>query len=195
MSIANLPLGLAAVLACELPARGQIRPPAGEQMLHVVDVRRDPQRRITLATGTVHLVDRALDDPAGQVVDLDLVPQLNEQEVRLQRLRPAQPGALRGRPQHLAEVCVCIGRLHLPQRPTEPRPQPDRGDRHRSGSCRRPTQPRTGQARTRPAHRSRSPAVPPGWTAPDSRASPVRPPSSTHDSSSSPHRQNDRARR
>jgi hypothetical protein len=32
-------------------------------------------------------LDRALDDPPGHPVDLDLVPQLQEQEVRAQRLR------------------------------------------------------------------------------------------------------------
>ncbi|MEH0516752.1 hypothetical protein QBC31_39680 [Streptomyces sp. B21-079] len=55
-------------------------------------------------------------------MDLDLVPQLQEQEVRGQRLRAGQPGAARRAPQHLPEVPVGIGRLHIPQRLAEPGP-------------------------------------------------------------------------
>ena len=48
--------------------------------------------RVLAAARPVHLVDRALDDPPGHRVDLDLVPQLQEHEVRRQRLRAAPAG-------------------------------------------------------------------------------------------------------
>jgi hypothetical protein len=51
-------------------------------------VGRDPQPGLLPASGPVHLIDRALHDPTGHLVDLDLVPQLQEQEEGLQRLRP-----------------------------------------------------------------------------------------------------------
>ena len=107
----------------ELPAGRQLRPPPTEQHAHLPRRRRDPQRRPARSPGPVHLIDRALGHPAGHVVDLGLVPDLNEQEIRLQRLRAGQPGALRRIPQHLAEVRIGISRLHVPQRAAEPRPQ------------------------------------------------------------------------
>jgi hypothetical protein len=55
-------------------------------------------------------------------MDHDLVPQLHELEVRLQRLRTRQPRARRRGPQHLAEVGISIPRRHVPQRPTKPAP-------------------------------------------------------------------------
>ncbi|MFG1678534.1 hypothetical protein ACGFNP_00065 [Nonomuraea sp. NPDC049269] len=70
----------------------------------------------------VHLIDRALDHPAGHLMDLGLVPQLDELEEGLERLRAGQPGALGRGAQHLAEVHIHVGRLHLPQRPAEPHP-------------------------------------------------------------------------
>lgn len=91
---------------------------------------RPPARSAGYATGRpfparrIHLVDRALDYPAGHPVDLDLVPQLQEHEVRGQRLRPAQTGATRRTPQHLPEVHVRVSGFHVPQRPFEPGPDP-----------------------------------------------------------------------
>ncbi|MER6528586.1 hypothetical protein [Streptomyces sp. NPDC001508] len=53
-------------------------------------------------------------------MDLDLVPQFQEQELRGQRLRAGQQGAAGRAPRRLPEVRVGISRLHLPQRPAEP---------------------------------------------------------------------------
>jgi hypothetical protein len=39
-----------------------------------------------------------------------------------ERLCPRQPGPLGRSAQHLPEIRVCVGRLHLPQRPLQPRP-------------------------------------------------------------------------
>ncbi len=55
-------------------------------------------------------------------VQLGSVPQFRVGGVRGQRLRPGQPGAAGRGPQGLPEVRVRIGRLHSPQRPTEPGP-------------------------------------------------------------------------
>lgn len=106
----------------ELPAGRQLAAPSGEQRLDLRPGRRNPQCRVLRAARPVHLVDRALDHPTGHPVDLDLVPQLQEQEVRGQRLRAPQPGAARRSPQHLPEVGVGVRRLHLPKRPAEPGP-------------------------------------------------------------------------
>ncbi|MER6733141.1 hypothetical protein ABT315_12170 [Streptomyces puniciscabiei] len=70
----------------ELSARGQLTTPAGEERSDLWLTRRDPQLGVLRAARPVHLVDRALDDPAGHPVQLDLVPQLQEHEVRGQRL-------------------------------------------------------------------------------------------------------------
>ncbi|MFK0250421.1 hypothetical protein ACIQUM_37465 [Amycolatopsis azurea] len=80
----------------------------------------DPQRGLLAAAGLVHLVDRALDDPAGGRVDLDLVPQLQVGEERGHRLGTGQPGALRGLAQGLAEVSIGVDGFHVPQRFPEP---------------------------------------------------------------------------
>ena len=76
-----------------------------------------PQPGVLTAPRPVHLIDRALSHPPGQLVDLDLVPDLQEQEIGPQRLRAAQPGALRGIAQHRAEIRVGVHGLHVPQRP------------------------------------------------------------------------------
>jgi hypothetical protein len=73
----------------ELAAGGQFRAPPGEQLLDFRLSRRDAQLRVDRAPRPVHLIQRALDHPAGQVVQLDLVPQLQEPEVHRQRGRPA----------------------------------------------------------------------------------------------------------
>ena len=56
-------------------------------------------------------------------LDLTSAENLQEQEIGPQRLRAAQPGALRRIPQHHAEIRVSVSGLHVPQRPAEPRPQ------------------------------------------------------------------------
>jgi hypothetical protein len=71
-------------------------------------------------------------------------------DLPMSHLTSAQPGALRRIPQHLAEVGVSVSRLHVPQRPAEPRPhllqvrhvRPDRGI---SQPGRRPGQDEPGQ--------------------------------------------------
>src|SRR5216684_6955539 len=106
----------------ELPAGRQLPAPPREQPPDLLRIRRDPQPGLLPAAGPVHLVDRALDDASGHLVDLGPVPQLQEQEIRLQRLRPRQPGAPGSAAEHLAEVRVRVRRLHVPQRPAEPGP-------------------------------------------------------------------------
>jgi hypothetical protein len=77
--------------------------------------RRDPQPGRLAATRPVHLIDRALDDPAGHLVDLHLMPQLQVQEERLDRPRPGQPGAPRALPQHRPEIGVKMTATGEPQ--------------------------------------------------------------------------------
>jgi hypothetical protein len=72
----------------ELPAGRQFFAPSGEQPAHLVGGGRDPEPGLLPAARPVHLVDRALDDPAGHLVDLGLVTELEEQEVSLERLGP-----------------------------------------------------------------------------------------------------------
>jgi hypothetical protein len=55
-------------------------------------------------------------------VDLSLVPNLQVQEVRLQRLRTRQPRTPGRAAQHLAEVLVGVRWLHVPRRSAEPGP-------------------------------------------------------------------------
>lgn len=170
----------------ELPASRQLAAPPGEQRFDLRPGRRNPQGRVLRAARPVHLVDRALDHPPGHPMDLDLVPQLQEQEVRAQRLRAPQPGATRRSPQHLPEVRVGVGRLHLPQRPTEPGPHllqvPD------VPADRAVRQPRRGprQHEPPPARRSRTAPAPPPWPAAGHRAAPVRQPAPTRAPSPSP---------
>jgi hypothetical protein len=106
----------------ELAARRQLTTPPSEQLSHLLSRGWDPQPGHPLATGPVHLIDRALHHTASQVVDLNLVPQLHKLEVGLHRLRTRQPRARRRRAQHLAEVGISIPRRHVPQRPTKPAP-------------------------------------------------------------------------
>ncbi|WP_414945565.1 response regulator transcription factor [Amycolatopsis sp. cmx-11-32] len=106
----------------ELAAGHQLSAPAGEQGGDLGVGRRNAKRGLLATTGLVHLVDRAFDNPAGQGMDLDLVPQLQEREERRHRLRPRQPSALRGGPQHLAEVGVGVSGFHVPQGFPEPGP-------------------------------------------------------------------------
>ena len=134
----------------ELPARRQLLPPPGEQPLDLARVRRDPQRRPLPAPRPVHLIDRALGHIAGQLINRRLVTQLHEQEVRLQRLRPRQPGARRRGPQHLPEILIRVRGTHLPQRPAEPLPgllqvRHVQADRPVRQPCRRPRQHEPGQ--------------------------------------------------
>src|SRR4051812_23624993 len=69
----------------ELAAGGQLLTPPGEQLLDLGLGRRDPKLRFDRGPRPVHLVQRALEHPAGQVVDLGLVPQLQELEVDRER--------------------------------------------------------------------------------------------------------------
>ncbi len=80
---------------------------------------------------------------AGHLVDLDLVTQLQEQEIGLQRLRPRQPGAPGRAAQHLPEAGVRGGGLHLPQRLAQPCPDLLQVDHVAGDSA-------VGQARGRP---------------------------------------------
>ena len=74
-----------------------------------------PRGRFSSSIGALH-------DPTGQRVDLDLVTQLQEQEVRLESLRPRQPRSLGRAPKNPPEVGVGVGRVQFPQRPAEPGP-------------------------------------------------------------------------
>src|SRR5664280_876846 len=96
--------------------------PPGEQLLDLVLGRRNTQLRVDRRRRPVHLIQRTLDHHAGQVVQLDLVPQLQELEEHRQCGRPPGPGRGLGVAQDLAEVGIGIGRLHLPQRTSEPVP-------------------------------------------------------------------------
>jgi len=106
----------------ELAAGGQFPAPPGEQLLDLRLSRRDAQLRVDRGTRPVHLIQRALDHAAGQVVQFDLVPQLQELEVHRQRCRPAGTRRQLRPAEHLAEVGIRVGRLHLPQRSAEPVP-------------------------------------------------------------------------
>ena len=173
----------------ELAARCQLAAPPGEQGRHLGSGRRDPQRRRAAAAGPVHRIDRALGHPSGQLVDLALMAELQELEVRLQRLRPSAARVLRRGAQRRAEVGVGVGGLHLPQRPAEPRPDLLQVHHIATGSLSRPTRRRPGQARNQRARRSRSPPALPGSPARASPAGPGPPPSPTCAStcSSRPH--------
>jgi hypothetical protein len=75
---------------------------------------------------------------------------LQEQEIGPQRLRAAQPGALRRVPQHRAKVRISVRGHHVLQRAAEPRPQllqmrHVRADRGISQPGRRPGQHEPGQ--------------------------------------------------
>jgi hypothetical protein len=111
----------------ELPASGQLLAPPGEQPVDLRRRRRDPQLRLDRGPRPVHLIQRALGHPAGQVVDLGPVPQLQELEVDRQRGRPSGARRRPRVPQRPAEVGVGILRLHLPQRPGEPLPDQVQG--------------------------------------------------------------------
>jgi hypothetical protein len=104
----------------ELAAGGQLPAPPGEQLLHLLDGRRDAQLCVDRGSRPVDLIERALHHTAGEVVQLDLVPQLQEPEVHRQRRHPARAGRRPRVAQHLAEVGVRVRRLHLPQRTAEP---------------------------------------------------------------------------
>ncbi|MFC5958373.1 hypothetical protein ACFP51_29195 [Streptomyces pratens] len=106
----------------ELAADHQLLTPSGEQRLNLRFAGRDPQLRFHRGPRPVHLVQRALDHTAGEVVQLDLVPQLKELKEHRQRASPAGAGRRFGVAKHLAEVDVGVGRLHLPQRTAEPVP-------------------------------------------------------------------------
>jgi len=56
--------------------RGQLLAPPGEQPLDLGLRRRDTQLRHCRGTWPVHLVERNLDRPTGQVDDLDAMAQL-----------------------------------------------------------------------------------------------------------------------
>ncbi len=103
----------------ELAARSQLLPPPGEQLPDLRLSRRHAQLRADRSARPVHLIQRALDHTAGQVMQLDLVLQLQELEVHRQRGRP--PGARRRPriPQHPAEVAATS-----PATPATPAPGP-----------------------------------------------------------------------
>ncbi|MGI5380580.1 hypothetical protein ACQEV2_41505 [Streptomyces sp. CA-251387] len=106
----------------ELAAGDEFLAPSGEQFLDLRLAGRDAQLRFHRGPRPVHLVQRALDHTAGEVVQFDLVPQLKELEEHRQRPRPAGPGRGLGVAEHLAEVHVRVGRLHVPQQADEPVP-------------------------------------------------------------------------
>src|SRR5664280_1914379 len=70
----------------------------------------------------ISLIDSLKESDTPHVVQLDLVPQLQELEEHRQCGRPPGPGRGLGVAQDLAEVDIGIGRLHLPQRTSEPVP-------------------------------------------------------------------------
>lgn len=104
----------------ELAGGGQLRTPSGEQLLDLLGGRWNAQLRIDRSPRPVDLIQWAFNDAAGEVVQLDLVPQFQEPEVHRQRGRATGPRRRVRIPQHLAEVGVSVTRLHLPQRPAEP---------------------------------------------------------------------------
>jgi len=106
----------------ELAASRELAAPAGEQHPDLGFAGRDTQRGVLAAPRPVHLIDRARHHVSRHLVDLGFVPQFQEQEVGLQRLRPGQPGAPGRAAQHLPEVSVRVGGLHRPQRTAQPRP-------------------------------------------------------------------------
>ena len=78
----------------EFAAGDQLLPPPGEQPLDLGFSWRDAQLRFDRGPRPVHLVQRALDHVAGQVMDLNLVPEFQKLEVDGERGRPS--GARRG---------------------------------------------------------------------------------------------------
>lgn len=169
----------------ELAAGRQLAAPASEQCLDLRPGRRDPQGGVLGSPRAVHLVDRALDDPPGHPMDLDLVPQFQEQEVRGQRLRAGQAGTTRRTPQHLPE---CTRRRRSAPYPTaagRTMPASGPGARRPRGWCRPPALPKPARGRTRRARRSRTAPVPPPRPDRGTRAGRVRLPASTRASSPS----------
>jgi len=75
----------------ELATGDRLGAPSGEQLLDLGLGRRDPKLRVDRGPWPVQLVQRALDHAAGEVVQLDLVPQLQELEEHRQRRRPRCP--------------------------------------------------------------------------------------------------------
>lgn len=74
----------------ELTASRQLGAPSGEQLLDLLGGRWYAQLRINRCPGPVDLIQRAFNDAAGEVVQLDLVPQLQELEINPQRGRAAR---------------------------------------------------------------------------------------------------------
>jgi hypothetical protein len=60
----------------ELAAGCQLGPPAGEQRLDLDISRWHPQPRLNRGAWPIHLIERALHDTAGEIMQLDLVPQI-----------------------------------------------------------------------------------------------------------------------
>jgi hypothetical protein len=71
----------------ELPACRQFLAPPGKKLLDLPGRRRDPQLRVHRHPRPVHLVQRAFHDPARQVMQFNLVPQLQELEEHRYRSR------------------------------------------------------------------------------------------------------------
>ncbi|WP_406498479.1 hypothetical protein [Streptomyces sp. NBC_00846] len=84
--------GIVACGRAELAAGDEFLAPSGEQLLDLGFAGRDAQLRFHRGPWSVHLVQRALDDTAGEVVQFDLVPQFKELEEHRQCPRPAGPG-------------------------------------------------------------------------------------------------------
>ncbi|MER5324946.1 hypothetical protein [Streptosporangium roseum] len=106
----------------ELAAGRQFLAPSGEQLLDLFLRGRDAELGADRGSRPIHLIQRALDHPAGDVVQLDPVAQLQEMEVNRQRGRPAGAGGGFGVAQRLAEVGIGVGGFRLPQRSAEPAP-------------------------------------------------------------------------
>ena len=151
----------------ELAAGRQLAAPAGEQVVDLLGAVGGIRSLASLAPRGrfISSIGHSTTRPVIWWISTLCRSSRNTKYVR-QRLRPRQPGAARRAPQHLPEVRVGVGGLHLPQRPAEPGPDLLQVARRRRGSCRPPAPPRPARARTRPARRSRTAPAPPPTRAP-----------------------------
>jgi len=122
------------------PRGDQLLAPPGEQPLDFVGARRDAQLRVDRGLWPVDLVEWALDDTAGEVVQSDLVSQLEELEVHRQRGStrggwcrsgsccrpiPPTPGPARSQPAHRSRSRRARPRLPGLDAPAGRGPQPE----------------------------------------------------------------------
>ena len=142
----------------ELAAGGQFPAPPGEQLVDLRLGRRDAQLRIDrgprrFISSSGHSTTRPV-----RLMQLDLVPQLQELEVHRQRCRPAGTRRRLRLAQHLAEVGIRVGTAASSTAACRTSPGSAPGGRCRCGSCCRPA-PAEARARMNPASTSVSKSV------------------------------------